>query len=184
MLEEMVSQAVNNSDLGIHTMNIYRHFKGGYYIVQSIATVEADRNGEQVVIYQSLQDGRVWTRPVSSFVEPVPEDKPNPTGQKLRFERVTKFNNQLNLIPTEELVKELLSRDDCPVELQTSLSDKVWREEYLVGRYDMVYVDRNNSHEDFFLTNIFDSLDRAISYARNHPNTEILKRVYIKQDFD
>lgn len=184
MLEKMVSQVVSSSDLDIHTLNIYRHFKGGYYIVQSIATVEADRNGEQVVIYQSLQDGRVWTRPVSSFIEPVPEDKPNPTGQKLRFERVTKFNNQLNMISTEELVKELLSRDDCPTELQVSLSDKVWREEYLVGRYDTRYVDHETSYEDFLLVNIFDSLERAIPYARNHPNTEILKRICIKQDFD
>lgn len=184
MLNEIVSDFVSNIDTGIHTMNIYRHFKGGYYIVQSIATVEADRDGEQVVVYQSLQDGRVWVRPLSVFQEPVPKDKPNPTGQKLRFERVTKFNNQLNMISTEELVKELQSRDDCPIELQTSLSDKVWREEYLVGRYDMRYVDKDHSYEDFLLTNVFDSLERAIPYARNHPNTQILKRVCIKQDFD
>ena len=182
MLNEIVSDFASTLDTGIHTMNIYRHFRGGYYIVQSVATVES--TGEQVVIYQSLQDGRVWTRPVSSFIEAVPADKPNPTGQKLRFERVTKFNNQLNMISTEELVKELQSREDCPIELQTSLSDKVWREEYLVGRYDMRYIDNDHSYEDFLITNIFDSLDRAIPYARNHPNTEILKRVCIKQDFD
>lgn len=182
MLKEIVTEFASQLDTGINTMNIYRHFKGGYYIVQSVATVEA--TGEQVVIYQSLQDGRVWTRPITSFLEPVPEDKPNPTGQKLRFERVTKFHNQLNLVSTEELVKELLSREDCPVELQTSISDKVWREEYLVGRYDMRYIDLEHSYEDFMLTNIFYSLDKAVTYARNHPNTEILKRVFIKQDFD
>lgn len=181
MLQEIVSNFASQLDTGIHTMNIYRHFKGCYYIVQSIATVES--TGEPVVIYQSLQDGRVWTRPVSVFQEPVPEDKPNPTGQKLRFERVTQFNNQLSMASTDELVKELLTRDDCPVELQIR-SDKVWREEYLVGRYDMRYVDRDHSYEDFLLTNVFDSLERAIPYARNHPNMKILKRVCIKQDFD
>ena len=181
MLQEIVTNFASQLDTGIHTMNIYRHFKGGYYIVQSIATVES--TGEPVVIYQSLQDGRVWTRPVSIFQEPVPKDKPNPTGQKLRFERVTQFNNQLNMASTEELVKELLSREDCPVELQVH-SDKVWREEYLVGRYDMRYVDKDYSYEDFLLMNVFDSMERAIPYARNHPNAEILKRVCIKQDFD
>ena len=182
MLNEIVSDFVSQLDTGLHTLNIYRHFKGGYYIVQSIATVES--TGEQVVIYQSLQDGKVWTRPVSVFQEPVPEDKPNPTGQKFRFERVTQFNNQLSMTSTEELVRELLSRDDCPASLQTALSDKVWREEYLVGRYDMRYVDKDHSYEDFLLTNVFDSLERAIPYARNHPNMKILKRVCIKQDFD
>lgn len=182
MLNTIISNHASPVEADIYTMNIYRHFRGGYYIVQSLATVES--TGESVVIYQSLQDGRVWTRPISSFKEPVPEDKPNPTGQKLRFERVTQFNNQLNLISTEELVKELKSREDCPIELQTSIADKVWREEYLVGTYETVYVDRNTSYEDFDIRNIFDSQERAISYHRNNPYTKILKRVYIKEDFD
>lgn len=164
-------------------MNIYRHFKGGYYVVQSLATIES--TGEEVVIYQSLQDGRVWVRPVSVFTELVPEDKENPTGQKYRFEHVTKFNNQLNMVSTDNLVKELLSRSDCPVEFMTPTnSDKVWREEYLVGRYENVFVDVDNSYEDFFVRNIFDNLERAVKFVHDNPNTKILKRVYIKQDFD
>lgn len=180
MLNEFLKDTLNQQ--GANIMNIYRHFKGGYYVVQATATDEP--TGEQVVIYQSLQDGRIWVRPISVFQELVPEDKPNPTGQTYRFERVTKFNNQLNMISTEELVKELLSREDCPAELQTHNSDKVWREEYLVGRYDMRYVDSEHSYEDFLLVNIFDSLDRAITHVQKNPNHQILKRVCIKQDFD
>ena len=181
MLNEMIKETLNK---GISTMNIYRHFKGGYYIVHSLATVEADSDGEEVVVYQSLQDGRVWLRPLSSFQELVPEGKENPTGQKYRFERVTTFNNQLNLIPTEELMKELLRRNDCPVELQCLNPDKVWRDNYMVGRYETTYLTHEESTEDFYAFNIFNSLERAVQYAHDHPKSEILRRVYIKQDFD
>ena len=168
----------------INSMNIYRHFRGGYYVVISQATVEA--TGEAVVIYQSLQDGRVWTRPISSFLEPVPEDKDNPTGQALRFERVTDFNNQLSLIPTEVLLKELLSRGDCPVEVQTALnSDRVWRTEYLIGRFREVYVDPKTTNEDFFFEKCADTLEEAkekLEKLGDH-RLSILMRTYIKQDF-
>lgn len=167
----------------INTMSIYRHFKGGYYVVQSLATIES--TGEEVVIYQSLQDGRVWVRPSSVFRELVPEDKENPTGQKYRFEKVTTFNNQLNMVSTESLVKELLSRSDCPIEFLTPQnSDKVWREEYLVGRYVESYVTEHITAEDFNIFNVYDSLERATLAVRDTPNLHILKRVFIKQDFD
>lgn len=168
----------------MNTVNLYRHFRGGYYIVHSVATVES--TGEQVVIYQSLQDGRVWTRPLSEFQEPVPDGKENPTGQNLRFEKVTNFNNQLNLIPTGELVRELLSRNDCPVELQLTNSEKVWREQFLVGRYESHYIDRDTTVEDFDVETIHNTLDEAVLRIEklNNPNMQILKQVYIKQDFD
>ena len=96
--------------------SIYRHFKGGYYIVHSLA--HSEKTGEELVVYQSLQDGMIWIRPVSEFQEPVPEDKPNPTGQTLRFERIANFNNQLSAISTERLIGELFSRPDCPADIK------------------------------------------------------------------
>lgn len=176
MLNEILKDAMS----GITIDNIYRHFKGGYYVVLTLASVES--TGEEVVIYKSLQDGRVWERPVSSFRELVPADKENPTGQKYRFERVTSFNNQLNMVSTDNLVKELLRREDCPIELQNN-SDKVWRVEYLVGRYSERFIDSTNTVEDFLINNIFNSLDRAVLYAQNN-SLKIVKLVYLKQDFD
>lgn len=165
-------------------LTLYRHFKGGYYIVHSVATVES--TGEQVVVYQSLQDGRVWTRPVSVFQEPVPEDKENPTGQKLRFEQVTNFNNQLNLIPTDKLMGELLSRVDCPPELQSLNPEKVWRTEYLIGMFREVYIDHTLTREDFFFEKCADTLEEAKEKLEkmNDPRMSILMRTHIKQDFD
>lgn len=65
---------------------IYRHFKGNEYLLIAIATNESD--GEQVVVYQSLHDGKVWVRPLKSFCEEVPDGKENPTKQKFRFEKL------------------------------------------------------------------------------------------------
>ena len=68
---------------------LYRHFKGGYYLLVCYAIDEA--TGEVLVVYQSLSDGKVWSRPLSVFIEDVPKDKVNPTGQQKRFEQVIKF---------------------------------------------------------------------------------------------
>ena len=181
MLGNIISDYV---DKNIGNMNIFRHFKGGYYVVHNLAKVES--TGEEVVVYQSLQDGKVWTRPMSSFLEEVPTDKPNPTGQKHRFERVMKFDNQLSLIPTEDLLKELLSRADCPTELQTLNPEKVWRTDYLVGRLIDIFIDEDNIVEDFDVDIPCNTLEEAKGRIerKNDGNMTILKRVYVKQDFD
>lgn len=165
--------------------SIYRHFKGGYYIVHSVARVESNRD-EEVVVYQSLQDGQVWTRPVSSFLEPVPEDKPNPTGQKLRFERISNFNNQLSAVPTERLIGELFSRPDCPTEIKLFDREKLWRTEYLIGQFKDRYIGDGVYTEDFFFEKCADTLEEAKDKLEktNNPNLTILMRTHIKVDFD
>ena len=66
---------------------IYKHFKGDYYIVENIA-LDCE-TCEEVVIYRQLYgDGKLWVRPMSSFMSLVDKDKyPNVT-QTYRFELV------------------------------------------------------------------------------------------------
>lgn len=45
----------------------YRHFKGGYYQVLTLAL--HTETGELLVVYQSEQDGAVYARPVVMFME-------------------------------------------------------------------------------------------------------------------
>lgn len=51
---------------------IWEHYKGGRYEIIDLATVEADH--QTVVIYRSLADGRIWTRPLDRFMGDVPTD--------------------------------------------------------------------------------------------------------------
>lgn len=163
---------------------IYRHFKGGYYIVHSLAHIE--KTGEDVVVYQSLQDGNVWVRPVSEFNDPVPEDKPNPTGQAHRFEKITNFNNQLSAVQTGVLLGELFSRADCPTEIKLFDKDKIWRTEYLIGQFREHYISQNNVQEDFFFNHCASTLEEAESKLKklDDPRLSILMRTHVKLDFD
>jgi hypothetical protein len=51
----------------------YRHFKGGEYRVQGLAT--HSESGEQLVVYTPLYgEGGLWVRPLSMFLETVEQD--------------------------------------------------------------------------------------------------------------
>lgn len=48
------------------TPGVYQHWKGGFYRVLFVAFDSADIL-EYVVVYMSMTDGRVWTRPAKEF---------------------------------------------------------------------------------------------------------------------
>ena len=51
----------------------YRHFKGGEYEVQGVAT--HSETGEQLVVYTPLYgEAGLWVRPLSMFLEMVDQD--------------------------------------------------------------------------------------------------------------
>ena len=69
---------------------VYRHFKGNYYFVESVAL--DSENKERIVIYKPIydrKDSQVWVRREKMFLEEIPERPDNITRQKRRFELVT-----------------------------------------------------------------------------------------------
>lgn len=48
----------------------YRHYKGGLYEVISPYVTHTE-TGETMVVYRSLDDGKVWARPQKMFFETV-----------------------------------------------------------------------------------------------------------------
>lgn len=56
---------------GVHVGKIYRHFKGGLYLVLSIA--KHSETKEEYVVYKPLYDSEVslWVRPLTEFVQEV-----------------------------------------------------------------------------------------------------------------
>lgn len=147
----------------IKPYQIYRHFKGGMYIIDSVATEEA--TGKAVIVYRSLSTGAVWTRPESQFFEKVPEDKENPTGQKYRFEKIDDYmvSDPLKCFTTQALIKELSARNNNPYIDTLPVGDKCFREDYIVGRIVSVYVSKDNSFQDIDVDSVYNTIEEAES---------------------
>ena len=72
--------------------HIYRHFKGIYVLVKDLAY--HSETEEKYVVYQHLDDGKVWIRKLDDFLSPIDNNRSdNITGQKYRFE-LFKFKNE------------------------------------------------------------------------------------------
>lgn len=67
--------------------NVYRHFKGGLYVVQGVAV--HSETAELLVIYTSKDEPqKMWARPLEMFLSPVDKEKYPRAKQKKRFEKV------------------------------------------------------------------------------------------------
>lgn len=72
-----------NRELVVH--GVYRHFKGGMYIVEDIG--RDSETEELVVIYRALYgDGLLWVRSLKMFLSEVDHKKYPEVEQKWRFE--------------------------------------------------------------------------------------------------
>lgn len=52
---------------------LYKHFKGGNYKTICIAR-HSEKRDEEFVVYESLDRGGVWVRPLAMFLEEVDRD--------------------------------------------------------------------------------------------------------------
>jgi hypothetical protein len=48
----------------------YRHYKGGEYEALFLAQ-HTEIEDEEMVVYKSISDGKIWTRPLSMWLETV-----------------------------------------------------------------------------------------------------------------
>ena len=84
---------------------VYRHFKGGYVLV--ITTGKHSDRDEIEVVYKGLNNGKIYARPLESFVEIVK----NAEGKE-----VSRFQ-----LATAEEVEQILSKEDIE-QIETMLT--------------------------------------------------------------
>jgi hypothetical protein len=126
----------------------------------------------------------LWER-TGFFSEKVNELADNPTGQAMCFEHVKDFNNQLNLISTDNLIKELLRRNDNPfagIDLDGFKNDKVYLSQYVVGitNYTDTEYGQTESFETYYTC---ENIESARKYcAKLGGRNKIMKRVYLNID--
>lgn len=59
----------NPCDREISPNSIWQHYKGDYYtIIDIVIDASNENNSGKLVIYQSLLDGKTFTRPVNEFL--------------------------------------------------------------------------------------------------------------------
>lgn len=63
---------------------IYQHYKGGIYNVFGVARHTEDE-GQELVVYQSVETGDRWVRPLQQFLETI--DSENYHGPRFTFIR-------------------------------------------------------------------------------------------------
>lgn len=64
---------------------IYRHFKGGLYLVENVVT--HTETGEKLVVYINIENAsQGWARPYDEFMSKVDREKYPDAGQTYRFE--------------------------------------------------------------------------------------------------
>lgn len=61
---------------------LYEHFKGGQYRVIGVARNSENRD-EEFVVYESLEKGVMWIRPLGMFIESV--DRDGYVGPRFRY---------------------------------------------------------------------------------------------------
>lgn len=68
----------------IEVGKIYRHYKKGdrYRVLLLCTNIETE---EEMVVYKSIADDRVWVRPSSMWGDKIDDDKITQFGQSIRF---------------------------------------------------------------------------------------------------
>ena len=104
---------------------IYRHFKGNLYQIVTLA--EHSESGEMMVVYQAMYgEFKVYTRPLSMFMEKVDKVKYPDAVQEYRFEQISTLSADRTTQP-----KELTAQ---PAELTAQSEDQTAEPEGLTAQ--------------------------------------------------
>ena len=85
LIPETEENRIPDRELLLH--HVYRHFKGGLYLVEDVA--RHSETEEEYVVYRKLYGDRsLWIRPKAMFLSPVDREKYPDAMQEFRFKPV------------------------------------------------------------------------------------------------
>lgn len=135
---------------------IFRHFKGGYYLVLNYSQSVDDNT--RLVVYQSLGDGKIWSRKIEDFfseIDPCRED--NVFNQPYRFMKVEIDGS----VSSPFISIECETQEE---EQEENIKSDAFYVDYVVG-----YFNGNTVFSNFIPCNYADTLyeanDKADSYS-------------------
>lgn len=161
---------------------LYRHFKGAVYFAD---TLMKDQEGQYRVHYCNALEPTIWyARPLAEWDTDVTDriGKDNMTEQTHRFERLTSFSPTARDVSTEQLVRELASREDSPLhglDLDC-LSSAITCVDYCVGTFNSAIEDCGAG---VYCHAVFETKEQAYHSKtfQNTPGSRIYKRTFIEQ---
>lgn len=163
-------------------IGLYRHFKGGYYFLMNVLRND---DGEPLVQYVNVLHPELgyFCRPFSQWDEFVSDRPDNYTGQTSRFELVKDLDNTVKNISTDQLLRELRSREDSPLQDLDidGISSLVYSRDYCIG-------ESHEATEDYpkgvSVHEVFDTKDSAFHYMNSHARSnrfKVFRRVFIEE---
>lgn len=181
------------------TVGLYRHFKGQYFYVTNVCRSSEDEKTLRATYFNVCHPEQgYFSRPVEDFLSDhdtsvqfgdeitlyIKDRFDNVTGQTRRFERVKDLNFQVSSVSTDQLLRELISRQDSPIrDLDIpGAESRAFSRDYVCGvpMYDEVHGN--------YLSNWvqFDDEAEAWKYAQKHSMPgkvmKVFKRVLLMQE--
>lgn len=163
---------------------LYRHFKGNYYFLLSIAR---DSDGDMTAIYVNVlhPEFGYFSRKVSKWDTDVSSREDNVTKQVHRFEKVSDLSvrGSISDASTEELIKELSVRRDSPLQSLDleNLNNLVECTDYVIGEY--YPLSKSGNDDGVWVLNSFATKKEAFDsfLSGGYPlRANVYKRTYLK----
>jgi hypothetical protein len=177
-----------NTQTLIVPLSLYRHFKGKYFFVLTVAKNE--ETGKKEVVYQATDgSGAVWSRDYDDFIADISDKGDNTTGQTYRFQKVKLDNVRLGSLKnstTENLVKELKTRSDNPYLIfadSEGQNDRILRIDHMVALVEEKFFNIDDSYTEVIPLVAEATRDEAIRYMSSHTlpaRAKLVKVVYIE----
>ncbi len=167
----------------VPAIGLYRHFKGGFYLLMNILRSDDGSYYAQYVNIMHPEQG-YFVRPTSEWNTDVSSREDNFTGQKERFTKVYSVMDDAKNLSTEHLIRELRGRKDSPLQDLDieGLNDHVFCTDYCIGEAYEAHDEYPNGVNSLYACESMEEAVEAIKKGKHFGDRcKIFKRVFIEQ---